>query len=277
MADLPLYGRTWRLVAGQAGTLAIEVQQLRVVFKVERAHSPDANGASIQVYNLNRSSRDLLADDDTVAQLEAGYGTARPQIFKGRISKTTTKRNGSDRVTTLETEDGADQLAKARVSASFAAGARLADVFNTVKDDLGVGVGNAIEAFNEGNFTRALTQFSQGIVLRGNGREMIDRLTKAAGLEWSIQDEQLVITKPGEPLPGEAVVLSEGTGLVGSPEAGEKGIVRARALIQPGLDPARRVKIESDEIDGFYRVVRSTYTGDSHGPDWYCDLEVRPL
>ncbi len=283
----PLFGRRWRLVAG-VGAKAVEVDtNLRVAFKVERHHKPEPAEGRIDVYNLSEESRSRLSQTferelgadftrPVVASLEAGYQDASPLIFQGGIERVYHQREGADWVTVLEAADGATKVARQRVQLAVQKGARVTDVFGQVAKSMGVGVGSSLQQFVEDKFGRQLQAFAHGLTIAGSARESMDRITKAAGVEWSVQNEELVITKKGEPLPGQAVVLAPDTGLVASPEPGEKGIVRCKALIQPGLEPARRVQLRSRSCNGFYRVERVVYDGDSHGSSWYAELDLKP-
>lgn len=280
-----LYGRRWRLEVG-AGGKRVEVTSLRTTFSIERHHKPEPGRAVIEVYNLGPDSRSRLSQDferelgagfvrDVQATLEAGYEHAFPLIFRGKIARVWHRRDGPDWVTTLEADDGARELATKRVRISFTEGTRVTDVFRSVASQLGLGLGNALKMFQEGNFSRSISQFAEGLVLSGSSRDVLEQLARSAGLEYSVQNEQLVFTRSGEPLAGQVVELSRDTGLVGAPEPGEQGLVRCRALIRPGLEPARRVHLQSASVDGFYRCASVTYTGDSHGVDWYADLDLQ--
>ena len=97
------------------------------------------------------------------------------------------------------------------------------------------------------------------------------------GLTWSIQDCQMLFLGPTQYVGTDPVLLEPGTGLVGSPEAGEKGVVAARSLLQPDLLPGQRVQIKSAQVDGFFRIEKTVFSGDTRGGEWYADLECKPL
>lgn len=275
-----LYKRKWRLVAGTDNEQSIEVTALRVTFKVKRVHRAEANGSQISIYNLNKTSRARLSEaleKGLTATLEAGFENAFPLIFQGRIARVVHEHPGSEWISTLESDDGSAQLARSRITQAFKKGTKVSDVFATVANKLGVGIGNALEQFKEGNFERGITEFAGGMVLNGTGKAVLDQLTQTAGLEYSIQDEQIVVTRKGEPLAGQAALLSPETGLVGTPEPGEKGRLRAKALIRPGLNPPRRVELRTKRVSGFYRIDSTLYGGDTHGNDWYATLDLRRL
>jgi hypothetical protein len=97
------------------------------------------------------------------------------------------------------------------------------------------------------------------------------------GYSWSIQDKEIQILGPLDTVGGKVITLEVGTGLIGSPQVGEKGIVKVRSLLQTDLLPGRGVKILSRLIDGFFRIEKSTFEGDTWGQAWYVDLECKPI
>jgi hypothetical protein len=116
-----------------------------------------------------------------------------------------------------------------------------------------------------------------GGALQGSAWEVLKRQATSANLDVDIQGGKLVVTPRGRPLDTTAIVLSPSTGLVGSPQKGAKGTLKARALIVPGLLPKRKVDIRSSLISGLYQIGKVKYIGDTFGNDWYVDLECREI
>ncbi len=292
MAD-ELYGRYWRVKVGRPlGDGASDLEELltfeglRTVFQAERSHKPDPNTGSISLYNLSQSTRSKLAGAGLSMTLEAGYIGHSSVILAGNVQRVSHRRDGADWVTKLETGDGAVAMAEARVSMSFGAGAKVVDVMKALAGKLkGINVDKALKKLGEVGFKRTLTDYVNGIAMVGQAREEFDKQLRAAGVEWSVQNGELIITAPGEPSDEEAIVLAPDSGLLGSPEPGETKKIgdkdaqqlSVRALIVPGLEPPRQVKIESRTFEGFARIEQTTYRGDSHGQDWSAELEVTPL
>ena len=157
------------------------------------------------------------------------------------------------------------------------AGTQLTQALRKLAEDMGVGLGNAIEKITAGNFRGGITEFTKGISLSGKTSDQLGKLLETAGLTYSIQDGQLQLLGPNDTLKGQVVVLQQGTGLIGSPEIGEAGIVKARSLLQGTLMPGIKVNIKAKEVEGFFRIERSGFTGDTWGNDWYVDFEAKPL
>lgn len=251
---------------------------LRVSFKVEKSLESDANSAEVTVYNLRENTRGLLSQANIETVLEAGYVGDRHVIFRGKLDYGATVRNGPDWVSTFESTDGGKELRESRINVSFKS-VSVQEAMRQAANALGLDLGNLESKIAGGNVRGALQQLANGLVLSGPARGQFDKLTRSFGFRWSIQNEEIVLLKEGDDVldPNQAIVLNPDTGLVGSPQAGDKGIVSARALLVPQLQPGRKVRIEAALVDGFFRVERSVFTGDTWGPDWFVDIEAAPL
>lgn len=251
---------------------------LRVTFKIDRAISGDPNKAEVAIYNLSQASRSAIQEKDIPTIIEGGYVNSLSQLFSGNLTFARHEREGTDWISTFEAGDGSLAFQSSRINESFAPGTKIDDVINRVVECSGLGPGNVAEQLAEGNFRGALTEFKKGFSASGKCLEVLKGLTDSAGLNMSVQDGQVQLLREGGTNGDDVVVLNASSGLIGSPEVGEDGIVSARSLLQGKLSPGRPVRIESALIDaGFFRIEKVTHTGDTHGNDWYSDIEARPL
>ena len=93
------------------------------------------------------------------------------------------------------------------------------------------------------------------------------------------------LQRQGEPLQTREIVLSASSGLTGAPTwdergrrtNGRRGRAQVQCLIMPGLDPGRRVRVESDTVTGDFEIRKVGLAGDTRGNDWFADLELRPI
>ena len=123
--------------------------------------------------------------------------------------------------------------------------------------------------------------YTQGAAVAGKTVNVLNKLTRSAGLEWSIQDGTLQILGAGKSLAGTAILLKEGTGLVGSPSIDHTGKnagqVLVKTLMIPDLFPGRKLRIEALDLKGDYRVEKAKYSGATRGNEWYISIEARAL
>lgn len=257
---------------------------LRVQFEITKTLRKAPNEAKLAIYNLSLEKRQALQDRDVPCRLVCGYLQADEvvrgthQIFLGSLDYSRSTLDGTDWITTLQSSDGGREFRTARINTSLRGPVRVADALRQAAESLGLALGNVQQKIAEGGIRAAFDELQSGIVLSGKADQQLDKLVRSLGYEWSSQDGELLLLGPNETIDGTtARVLGSRTGLIGTPEPGENGRVKARSLILPDLGPGNRVKVESREIDGFYKVDSVTYRGDTWGADWYADLELRPL
>lgn len=267
-----LFGRRCRVQVEQLGLEGFDLR-----FEIVKSLAPKTpNTAELQVYNLNTDHRQQLQELERVyLSIEAGYESGMSLLFRGDLRDVTSSRNGPDWITTI-TSDSGRRARKKRIVKSFAPGSSVASVLQSAAQAMGVRLGNtAARTVNAKIAGTQATKFFNGYALAGQIDEELDRLARSCGLEWSIQDDELQFLDYGEPLAQLAVRLTSQTGLLGSPEPGNKGIVEARCLIIPDLFPGRRVEMQSEHVRGMYRVETTKHVGSTFGPEWYIDLQLK--
>lgn len=281
-----LYDRRCVLVVGRVPgsdltektSEALRIEGLRVQFKIEKTDKPEPNKAEIVVYNLKASSRsDLEADRGVRVILSAGYKDSTEQLFSGDSRFVNNKREGVDWITKIEAHDSGRAFKFARVSESFSAGATAKDLVKKLVGALVKDPGNALKKAEE--LTRT---FANGHTLSGSAAQELTELLEPEGYTWSMQDGRMEILKEGETTDDEVLKVSPDTGLIGSPEMGapekKKGPAHLKCkLLLRSVKPGQRFQLESAGRNGVYRARVVRMTGDTHGGDWYTEVEATPV
>jgi hypothetical protein len=285
MSGERLYLRRCSLVVGAAGQ-GLELADLRVVFQVHHADYETPGHADIRVFNLAEDTARRVRREFTQVVLQAGYGDTLGRIFSGQVRQVRLGRDGADTFVDILASDGDQAYNYAVVNTTLAAGA-------TAQDQLRVAQGAlAGEGVAAGDLPDLPAQaLPRGRVMYGMARTAMREASAATGTTWSIQGGKTQVVPVQGYLPGEAVVLTAATGLVGQPEQTNEGI-RVRALLNPRLRVGGRIRLDNASIqeyrtdikvgafnkaprlddDGFYRILAIDYLGDTRGGDWYADL-----
>lgn len=124
---MPNFDRQYRLKAGVAGQEGFEVGKpskehntaLHISFSVEKTDEDTLNNSTITLWNLNETQINMLGQDKCCIELNAGYGTSRPCIFRGTVVNAVTQLDGADRMTEIECLDGYAELRDTYVSVSY--------------------------------------------------------------------------------------------------------------------------------------------------------------
>ncbi len=257
----------------------IVVNSLRVKFRIERStESLKTSTADIAVYNLSEESRRKLSDPAIPVVLSAGYEDSLAVIFKGKTRQVVHSSDGPDWVTQLRCGDGSFELATTRVNQTFKPGTPVITVLETLAKSFNLTIPkDTLTQIKQGKLKEGLTTFINGVTLFGDAKKRFDELVKATQHDWVVQDEAIRLVPRGGTLTDSYTILSNTTGLVGSPEIGDKGRIRAVSLLQPELVPLRKVNLDSLAIKGDYRVEKVVHAGDTHGELWYSELELTRL
>jgi hypothetical protein len=285
VADQLLFDRKVKLIVAYAldedyksvSARAVEIEGLRVQFKISKSLHKDPNTAEITVTNLSERSRAEMMGKGAKVILQAGYSQTISQIFHGDARLIEHTREGVDWTTKIQTGDGERAFVHARINESFKSGTPLSGVINKVANKIGLGVGNLASASGLQS-----KQYVSGYAARGKASKELDNVLKAAGYEWSIQDGALQILRPGATTE-EIIELNEDHGLIGSPEHGTpvtKGgppVLKIKSLLQPHIKPGCRVKLKSQGYDGLFRVLKLEHEGDTAGGSWYTSFEGSAL
>lgn len=267
-----LFGRKYLVTVGRT-----EIDALDVQFSITKTSKKEPNTCSLTVYNLSAENRGLLAQQkDIYTEVQAGYEDGIGLIFRGNLRDVISTHDGADWITELNSGDGETAIQASRINKSFSPGTKLSTVIAELAGSMRAKIGNAARKALEGDFDGAANEFLNGVVLSGRASTEMDGIAKSAGLEWSIQDDELQLLTIGGSLEGVAVKLNVDTGLIGSPSIDADGILTATSLMNWTIVPGRQLQVDATSVPpGFYRAERCEYVGDTSGQDWYVNIEAK--
>ncbi|OOF40936.1 hypothetical protein BKK47_02590 [Rodentibacter mrazii] len=261
------FGRQWKLdIGNDQETLSIE--QLRVAFEIDKTINEKPNPARIQVWNLNRNHiNQILSQDFKKVSLSVGYGELR-QIYAGDITKTRIQREGLDFILTLECADGYQAYTQSRTKTTLKAGATDKQIVEEVQKTMPKVNSGAMDIPNQRKLPR-------GRVLNGNSRDILTKIARNNGADWSIQDGSLVFLPKDKVLNDDTVLISQETGMINAPEQTDEGL-EVTCLLNPALQIGGLVRVESiiEYFNGDYKVVKLIHSGDGIGGNWKSKMIV---
>lgn len=279
----------------------LELGALRVTFNIHFNTNTTPIRMEARVYNLSMATMKKMIQFTRV-QLSAGYKFAQyGLVFDGTIVQFRIGReNETDTYMEIQGSDG-DSISTARTIRRHEPGTKESDVLNQLIKDTGIQPGFISKQVGTDVLQRPW-------ILAGNTFAYIRQLmTKYGAHAFPMQGKMHVVSQR-EYLPGEEVVLSPQTGLIGIPETTPGGI-QVRCLLNPKLQIGGLVKLDSKFISGIafmpgsdameqtqdemapqalngqtleipvptsptgeYKIYMMEMSGDTRGLPWYCDL-----
>lgn len=283
------YLRTCSLIVSGKDLNGLDLSELRIKFAVKRSDTMTPNVADIRVYNVEEQTALRIRKEFTRVILQAGYDGNYGVIFQGNIKQVIISReSATDNFIDIIAGDGDRAYNFAAINKSIAKGSTQKDQVTAALDtmsDKGVTAGHLGEL--------GPTQLPRGKVMYGSSREYLRNTAQTNDSSWSIQDGKVNFVSKSSYLPGERVVLTSKTGMIGTPQQTNEG-VNVKCLLNPNIQIATRVQIDNASIqrykinlsvpnspanipapltaDGVYYVLVVEHTGDNRGVEWYSSL-----
>ncbi|MCS3839384.1 hypothetical protein HNR03_003995 [Pseudomonas sp. JAI111] len=289
--SVPQYLRKISLKIGN-DEKALDLSDMRIRFAVRRGDFRTPNSADIRIYNLSENTVKWVQREFTRVVLQAGYAGSYGIIFDGTIKQARRGRESpTDTYLDLTAADGDSAYNFAVMNVTLAAGSTAKDHLEQVLQSM------ASRGITMGESPALSTnKLPRGKVFYGMTRDFLDILGKTQDVSWSIQDGKLTLIPNNAYLPGEAVVITSATGMIGLPEQTQNGI-NVRTLLNPGIRIGKQLHIDNSSIqqyrfglsvnagtsnnfvaqqakiadDGFYKAFVVDHYGDTRGNDWYTD------
>ena len=124
----PQYGRKVSVIVGQDFGAALELSDLRVVFKIQRGDLQTPNSARVRVYNVSETTRQRIEKEFTRLVLQGGYQGNFGIIFDGTIKQVRRGRESqTDTYLDITAADGDSAYNFAVVNTTLAAGSTSLD------------------------------------------------------------------------------------------------------------------------------------------------------
>lgn len=278
------------LVATRSGK-ALDVSDLRVKFAIKLASAQTPNAANIRIFNLSAETAIKIKSEFTRVIIDAGYEGNFGIIFQGNIKQVIIgQESATDKFVDIIAGDGDLAYNFSLVKTSIAAGSSPQNQINACADTMSpMGVttgGNSNVSSNQ--------KLPRGKVMFGSSREYLRDVADTTNNNWSIQNEKIVFVPKTSYLPGTAVDINSGTGMIGLPQQTNEG-VNVKCLINPKIKISGRIKLDNKSIvllpvnltltpgsntntaaplpsNGIYKVLVVEHVGDTRGTDWYSTL-----
>lgn len=207
-------------------------------------------------FNKNRTPKKLIVEAGRVST-----GTSR--LFVGDITSSSPTQP-PDIGLSLQAQTGAFKKGEL-VARSAPAKEKLSAIAQRIGGDL-----EATVTFE------AADKFIANYSFSGAALRQVTALAEAGGVDAYLDDETLVVKDRGKPLRNRVKVIDNTTGMIGIPEATERG-VRVKILFDLETDLGGQIDLTSElnpALDGSYTIYKIDFDLASRDTPWYLDVEA---
>jgi hypothetical protein len=298
-----LFGRKWYLeVIDKNNNIILECgnssftepESIQIKFEVSQAFYSAFWDATVEIFNLNFATNNVVLKEGQWVVLYAGYQNGQyGKIFKGKMFQPMWDRdNVVDYRTILHCIVGKLELANSFVAANVKELTTQKNLILQMAANcyFNSGVPLPIESLSDSLNGGGLPR---GQVLFGNPRNVLNDIADANNLQWFMSEDGINVGNATANIPkGQALEIApppKGS-IIGTPQQVENGIA-VRTLLDSRItieNPpiqifinnylVRQAKWVIGEIpsrldkDGYYNVIGIRHYGDTRGNEWYTDI-----
>lgn len=290
-----LFDRQVRVAIGESGSSGFEIGgmsaegiPLHIKFSFEKADVESPNTGKVTIWNLSKEHLAELEKQDCMVIVRAGYGNNITQAFAGTVTYASTTKEGADRMTEIELAANMVELRDTSLSVSYAEGTRTDVIYQEIADQMGLPISFSPNAMEQP------TLLSGGFSFAGTTKNLLNRLTRMDGINWTIQDGVIQIFKDDEPISLNCYELNSGSGLIGVPKrvnisagggsskgTSEEGNGESAQLgweitylMNLAIGVNSYIHVISDAVTGYFRVQKVSIEGDNYEGDWQCKATI---
>lgn len=220
------------------------------------------NVGSFQFVNLSRDDQARLWLDlwnmgkkYIYMNFYAGYGDNIPMVFCGSVQSCTSEKQGgsTEYITEMQVQAGADVYRHGYMNATFTAGTTLKNILDFVTKDN--------PNLKPGYITPDIKPLTRNKSYIGQPMDLLSR--EYSGYRLFINNDEINILGDRDLIPGEVAVISDESGLLGSPKSAN-GYVECQLIFEPQIKAGQGVTLLSYTmpwLNQSYSVVRVQHSG----------------
>jgi hypothetical protein len=275
-------------------TQRLDFAEFRCVFQIRKGDKQTPNSCDVRIYNLDVPTANTLAPTTSefkTLTISAGYEGNFGEIFNGTIAQVRIGRESQlDTYVDVTAADGDHAYSFAAVSAAQGAlnPGSLARLLQNAMKVYGV------NAPPVPDFIQKMVIDSQrGYSSYGTVKDEMRLLADNGDFYWSIQDGNVTYVSQTAAPSTEKIVIGPDSGLIGTPEQTQNGIV-FRTLLNANIKVCSLVQLDATinrlrfgvdldsqatnpnsakqnniNANGLYYVMNCSHDGDTRGTEWY--------
>lgn len=247
------------------------LEGFRVSFEVTKTIDGTPNKATIRVYNIAREriDVDLIRKRDLRVRLFVGYD-APALVFEGHPlprGGVEWPKDGPDTVLKIMAQDGFRRYQRGRVDISFSSETTAQQLVDEAAKQLGIPAGS-VKVDED-------VRWTQGISFSGPASELLDRVARATGSDWSSQDGDLQMLPAARTRRDRGPLYSRELGNLIDVQPTKNGI-KSIVLLDGAAKPGDLFRVEDRWLGGDYKAGAITHKGDSgFDAQFYSTIEGR--
>ncbi len=261
---------------------SLVIKDLQIEIDIVKVAGKGLNESKVMIYNLSPLTLARITEGNNMIVMAGYKDSGGGKICcKSTISNIETIHEGSDVVTTFKLKDGATLFKSIILTISYPPNTTAKAILKATAASLGyvIGVDGISTAPKDIIYT-------QGFSFAGTGQQLLQKMTKALELDYTITDNVLKVYSDKVIETRIVLVLNQTTTILSikkvSITVGKKGLKATKktgyaikTLMEATIVPRNTISVIHDSIDpGLYTVHSVHHTGSVHGSELTTTMEI---
>lgn len=246
---------------------------LAITAKGSKFGSETQNNCTVEILNLSKDVRNYLLTE--TSPFNANRTPKRIFVEAGRVSTGVARLFVGEIVSSSPTQPPDIGLSLRAQTGAFKKGEIVANSM-PAKEKLSVIAQKVADDLETTLEFEATDKFISNYSFSGAALRQVGALADAGNVDAFQDDEVLVVKDAGKPRENRVKVVNAGTGMIGVPEATERG-VRVQVLYDLETDLGGRLDLTSElnpALDGSYTIYKVDFDLASRSEPWYYTIEA---
>lgn len=272
----------------------IAIEDLDIEFEIKLTKEQTPNEASVTIWNLSESTKQILKEDSTGIRIlyKSATDTSFVQIYEGfkrfkirtvkktkRPSKKKSKPNinrymadeidGADVATTIELAENRLNYNNITYYKSFSNKVTTKDVIQSIANEFNAPVVYLNDIPHQ--------TYANGVAFSDSAKSAMSKVCDRVGLDWTFLNGKIYLSSKKNPVPSGSLVnayLLNGANSE-TPEYEDNKEIKIKTVLTPYINTASIVRVEMKDVDGAFGVVKVDHKGSNCGGDNYSEITIR--
>ena len=278
-----LYKRGIRVVVGDDDS-AVEIRDLKMEIEAVFESQSIPSEGFVRIFNLNENTETRIRNRAERIRIFAGYEPDLGLIFDGDIRRVERDRQDLDRITTITLGGNVFRLVNARFSRSYEGQVTVRQIVQDALPSFGIDF-DTLDAIPE---DAVLNDYA----FTGRTYDLLNNILRTVNVNFYEENNIIRFSLRGEVPQENVFLISQNTGMIGSPSITDEGI-KVRNLLNARFIVNRDILVESDvltrapegdaqnakasEQRGNYKITKLVHKGDNREGEFVSEIDAVPL
>lgn len=242
---------------------SVELSENRIQFNVQKAISSLPNLAEIKITNPSEDFVNFSKRENLKVDLEVSYFDEELDIlFTGDLKRAYFGNSDINNILIIECGDAEKLIFEAFLNKSYTNGVLKKTIVKDCISLLGIDILNT-------TLNKIIGSYNGGFVSFNKCVDVLDIVINGLTLEWSIQNNQLLITEKGETNNVDFVEVDFDSGLIDTPITLQDSGLLLKSYINTKLIPHNTLSLNNVVgFEGLYQMRKVNFQGDNEKGIW---------